>query len=136
MPALPDARYDETMVGWGPVDIELGCRLHHQAALPVRYLPHAKAWHIERDTAVYNPFRTGDPTATANYIRQICHMINRYPHLPLTETISIDFERLVLTDDDTWHIAPRGNTTHPAQRLSRAMDWYRRTAPPTNGNHR
>jgi len=135
MPALPDARYDETMIGWGPVDIELGCRLHHQAALPVRYLPHAQAWHVERNTGVHNPFRTGDPTATANYVRQICHMIIRHPDLQLAQAIPIDFDRLLLTDDDTWQIAPR-KTTHPTQTLSRALDWYRRTALPTNDNHK
>jgi glycosyltransferase involved in cell wall biosynthesis len=129
MPALPDALYDEAMAGWGPVDIELGCRLQQQTALPVRYLPHAQAWQVERDTAVHNPFRTGDPIATADYVRQICRMIIRYPDLPLADTIPIGFDRLVLADDDTWRTVPRGDGADPSQTLSRALDWYQRTKP-------
>ena len=134
MPALPHALYDEAMVGWGPVDIELGCRLHQQTALPVRYLPHAQAWQVERDTAVHNPFRTEDPIAATDYVRQICRMIVRYPDLPLAETILIGFDRLLLADDDTWRTVPRGNGADPSETLSRALDWYRRTEPPGEVN--
>jgi Glycosyl transferase family 2 len=139
MPKQPGATYDEDMPGWGLVDVELACRLHHRTGIPVRFLDQARAWQVERDQALANPFRTGDPVATTQLVRQVCRMINLYPDLPLAEAIAMDFDRLVLDSDGRWHTVPRGSGGNPADVLQLALKWYsehREGVPAARGTRR
>jgi len=125
VPASRDVWFDEDMAGWGPVDIELACRLHDRHGTLVRFHPEIRAWHLESDGAISNPFRTGDPRAATQYVLQVCHMIRKYPHLPLRDLLAVGFDRIAPAPDGTWVTVPRGMGGDPQDTLDMALAWHR-----------
>lgn len=126
VPATAGAEYDESMVGWGPADMEFACRLHHQHGLPVRFLPNARAWHVERPGAWHNPFRNPDVGGATEYVRQVCYMIEKHRGLNLIGVIDQGFDRLALDANDRWRIVSRGAGGDKQQTLEMALEWYAR----------
>lgn len=126
LPTMPDLAFDETMLGWAPADLELGLRLYNERHLMVRYLEQARAWHIEREGVYHNPFRTLDPTAATEYVRQVCYMIRKHPSHDLDEVIDLGFDRLALRPDETWRAVPRGQGRSKRETLAIALAWYDR----------
>lgn len=124
VPASNDVRFDEAMIGWGPADIELGYRLYHHGGMRVRYLHEIRAWHLEYDEAVNNPFRTGDGDSATQYVWQICHMITKHPDADLRSLMTMGFDRLVQVPDGSWTAVPRGEGGDPQQTLDAALVWY------------
>lgn len=126
VPSVPGVFYDESMVGWGPADIEFACRLHHSYGLPVRFIPDARAWHVEHNGAWHNPFRRADVDGVTEYIRQVCYMIEKNPDLNLMGVIDQGFDRLVLDESDRWRIVSRDPARDKRQTLEKALEWYAR----------
>ena len=133
-PAPMNLRYDESMLGWGPSDVELNCRLYHDKGLPVRFLPEARAWHVEREGAHHNPFRSTDSVAVNEYVRQVCYMIHKHLPLDLRAVIDMGFDRIVLGPDDQWHTVQRGRGGDKARTMEIALAWYGRTDRPGHPN--
>jgi glycosyltransferase involved in cell wall biosynthesis len=129
VPADTSATLDETMLGWGPADIEYASRLHYDHGLPIRYLHHARAWHLEHAGTFGNPFRTLDIGAATEYVRQICYMITTRPDHDLAAVLTMGFDRLVLQADGRWRPVPREEGGDIAQTLALALDWYTSTRP-------
>jgi len=104
IPAATNAVYDESMIGWGPADAEFACRMYHDVQLPVKFLPEARAWHVEVLGGCHNPFRTSDPVALTEYVRQVCYMIAKHKELKLSGVVDEGFDKIELGSDDQWHV--------------------------------
>jgi hypothetical protein len=75
-----DARFDESFVGWGMEDIELGYRLHREGYELVP-APRARVLHIE-DPRPRDPFRCEvraiEPVYDS-YVRNSVYFMDKYP---------------------------------------------------------
>ncbi|HEX8673965.1 MAG TPA: glycosyltransferase [Longimicrobium sp.] len=126
IPSVSDVFYDETMRGWGPADMEFAYRVQHRHELPVRFIPDARAWHVEHSGAWHNPFRSADVECATEYVRQMCYMYEKHRNLNLMGVIEQGFDRLVLDESDRWRVADRDPARDPRQMFAIALEWYTR----------
>jgi len=104
---LPEVKFDENFVGWGPEDWEFNHRLCTKHDYTPVYRDDITAYHLETPDAVGNVFRTGAHEEIVMYMKNTFYFFDKCPELPIEE-VFFGFPRFALdTLTNRWLVVPR-----------------------------
>lgn len=101
---VPEARFDEHFVGWGPEDREFAYRLCLMQGFQPVYSSDIDAYHVE--SVVGNIFRNPSPESIEAYLRNCCYLQDRWPSME-PQDVFRGVDRLLLNEETgLWTVAP------------------------------
>jgi glycosyltransferase involved in cell wall biosynthesis len=129
VPWSPELRFDETLTGWGPSDMELAARLVERHGYPVRYLQDLVAWHVETGGLSSNVFRRGRHEEIVRYMQNTFAFLARHPDPVLEAEETAAWGRFMLDDQDRWFVVAWQQQRNPQEAVEEARRWLARHAP-------
>jgi glycosyltransferase involved in cell wall biosynthesis len=129
VPWSPEARFDETLEGWGPSDMELAANLVERHRYPVRYVQDLVAWHVESDGHSFNVFRRGHHDEIVRYMANTFAFLARHPDPALEAEETEAWGRFMLDERDRWFVVAWQDARDPRETVREARRWLERHAP-------